>query len=169
MTHDAFCSRCGARLPSDPGGAPKCAECGRIAYLDPKLAAAAIVPHCGGIVLVKRAIEPAFGRWSFPSGYVNRGEQVERAAEREVFEETGLHVSAKWLVGLYSTPGGPVALSVYHAEVTGGTLSARDESLETGTFTLDRLPELAFEHDSRIIQDWLRARSARGPGHQGLS
>lgn len=161
MTDDLFCSRCGARLPPSPGGAPKCAGCGHVAYLDPKLAAAAIVPHGGGIVLVRRAIEPAFGRWSFPSGYVNRGEQVERAVEREVLEETGLHVSAKWLVGLYSTPGRPVALSVYHAEVTGGTLSARDEALETGTFTVRDLPELAFEHDSRIIQDWLRVSKRR--------
>jgi ADP-ribose pyrophosphatase YjhB (NUDIX family) len=57
--------------------------------MDPRLAAAAILPLDGGIVLVRRAIEPAYGRWSFPSGYVNRGEQVERAVEREVLEETG--------------------------------------------------------------------------------
>jgi ADP-ribose pyrophosphatase YjhB (NUDIX family) len=162
MTHDQFCSRCGARLlPGPGGGAPKCTGCGRIAYLDPKLAAAAIVPLDGGIVLVRRAIEPAYGRWSFPSGYVNRGEKVESAAEREVLEETGLRISVKWLVGLYSTPGNHVVLSVYHAEVTGGALSARDEALEIGAFALDRLPQLAFEHDARIIQDWLKTRERR--------
>lgn len=162
MDHDQYCSRCGARLmPGLREGAPKCPGCGRIAYLDPKLAVAAIVPYDGGIVLVRRAIEPGYGSWSFPSGYVNRGEQVERAAEREALEETGLSISAKWLVGLYSSSGDLVVLSVYHAEVTGGTLAASDETLEIGAFALDQLPRLAFEHDTVIIEDWLKARARR--------
>ena len=156
-----FCSSCGGRLAPRQDGPAQCTGCGRAAYLDPKLAAAAIIPHDGGIVLVRRAIEPAYGKWSFPSGYVNRGEKVEAAVEREVLEETGLQVSARWLVGLYSSPGQPVVLSVYHAEVIGGALSARDETLEIAAFPLRSLPDLAFEHDSRIISDWMRARGAQ--------
>ncbi|MEX2377158.1 MAG: NUDIX hydrolase [Dehalococcoidia bacterium] len=133
-----------------------------MAYADPKLAAAAIIPMDNGIVLVRRAIEPAYGRWSFPSGYVDRGEKVEKAVEREVWEESGLEVSARWLVGLYSEEGRPVVLSVYHAEITGGTLAAGDESSDAGTFPLDRLPEMAFDHDDRIIADWLEGRRLRG-------
>ena len=53
-------------------------------YSDPKVAAAAIIPMDGGIVLLKRAIEPQIGMWGFPSGYVDRGEKLERALEREV-------------------------------------------------------------------------------------
>ena len=67
-------------------GHPECSECGRTVWNDPKLAAAAIVPVDSGIVMVQRAIEPAIGKWSFPSGYVNRGEKVERAVEREVLD-----------------------------------------------------------------------------------
>ncbi len=161
MTHDEYCSRCGARLAPSEAGPPRCAGCGRVAYLDPKLSAAAIIPLDGGIVLVRRAIEPAYGKWSFPSGYVNRGEQVERAAEREVLEETGLHVKVEWLVGLYSTPGSAVVLSVYHAEVTGGALTAGDEALEAGAFPLIKLPELAFEHDATVLRDWQGMRRSR--------
>jgi ADP-ribose pyrophosphatase YjhB (NUDIX family) len=116
-------------------------------------------------VLVRRGIEPAYGKWSFPSGYVNRGEVVEQAVQREAFEETGLRVTVRWLVGLYSTAGSPVVLSVYHADVTGGTLAARDEALDAASFPVASLPDLAFDHDRRIVQDWvqgMRARSQSG-------
>jgi ADP-ribose pyrophosphatase YjhB (NUDIX family) len=138
-----------------------CAACDRVIYSDPKLAAAAIIPHGDGIVLIRRGIEPAYGEWSFPSGYVSRGEVVERAVEREALEETGLKVSAKWLVGLYSRADSPVVLAVYHAEIEGGALVAADEALDVGIFKLDSLPELAFEHDSRILVDWREAALRR--------
>ncbi len=144
-------------LPT-PDGHQRCSGCERIIYSDPKLAVAAIVPMDGGIVLVKRAIEPAYGKWSFPSGYVNRGEQVERALEREVLEETELEVQTGQLVGLFSGEGSPVVLAVYEAEVIGGSLIAADETLDAGVFEPDSLPELAFEHDDRIIRAWQEGR-----------
>ena len=156
MQQPEYCSACGGKLNPQASGPARCSGCGRLAYLDPKLAAAAIIPYRDGIVLVRRAIEPAYGKWSFPSGYVNRGEKVESAVEREVLEETGLHIKARWLVGLYSSAGQQVVLSVYHAEVSSGELAARDEALDTGSFGPDKLPELAFDHDARIIADWQR-------------
>ncbi|MDP6823205.1 MAG: NUDIX domain-containing protein [Dehalococcoidia bacterium] len=115
----------------------------------------------GELLLVRRGIQPAYGKWSFPSGYVNRGEQVERAVEREVVEETGLEVRVDWLVGLYSEPEKTVVLAVYSASVTGGALIAGDETLETATFPYDQLPELAFADDSRIVGEWLEGRALR--------
>ena len=149
-------------LRARPDGHRQCVACERVIYSEPKLAAAAIIPMRGGIVLIKRGIEPAYGRWSFPSGYVNRGEVVERAIEREVLEETGLTVTAGWLVGLYSSADSPVALAVYHAEVRSGDLVAADEALEAGVFSISGLPEPAFDHDALIISDWLAALSMRG-------
>jgi ADP-ribose pyrophosphatase YjhB (NUDIX family) len=143
-------------------GHRQCADCGRIVYSELKLAAAAIIPFQRGIVLIKRGIEPAYGKWSFPSGYVNRGEVIERAVEREVLEETGLRVAVKWLVGLYSSAGSAVALSVYHADVRGGELAAADEALEARVYGISHLPELAFEHDRRIVDDWLTGLDMRG-------
>ena len=166
MNHSAdqlnYCHGCGGQLVAEGSEHPVCSTCGRIHYLDPKVAAAAIVPMEGGIVLVRRAIEPAYGMWSFPSGYVNRGEKVESAVEREVMEECGLDVTAAWLVRLYSEPGARVILGVYHAEINGGELIAGSETLESGSFTIDSLPDLAFERDDRIIRDWEAGKRLRG-------
>ncbi|MDO8629175.1 MAG: NUDIX hydrolase [Phycisphaerales bacterium] len=165
MEQPGFCSSCGGRLATaataPPGTRPACVTCGRISYLDPKLAAAAIVDLDGKLVLVRRGIEPAIGKWSFPSGYVDRGEIVEAAVEREVSEETGLRVKANWLVGLYSQSGDAVVLAVYDVTVVGGDLRAGPEVLEVGDFDPRHLPELAFAHDDGIVADWQRGRAGR--------
>ncbi len=117
------------------------------------------MPMDGGIVMVQRAIEPAIGKWSFPSGYVNRGEKVERAIEREVLEECGLESTVERLIGLYSEEGNSIVLAVYEATVIGGDLNSADhETLDVDVFPVDNLPELAFEHDRGIVADWLKSR-----------
>ncbi len=136
------------------GGHHRCVQCERIIYSDPKVAVAAIIPMGDGIVLLKRAIEPQIGEWSFPSGYVDRGEKLERALEREVLEECGLVVSVNQLIGVYSEVEQPVVLVVYHADVVSGQLVAGDETAEARIFELDAMPKLAFEHDDRIVSDW---------------
>ena len=107
ISDSVYCPACGAKLVQRTNDVPVCPSCGRVAYADPKFAAAAVIPLDGGIVLVQRAIEPGLGMWSFPSGYVNRGEMPNRAVEREVREECGLIVSAGWVIGIYSTTGRP--------------------------------------------------------------
>ena len=144
------------------GGHHRCVDCGRIIYSDPKVAVAAIIPIDGGIVLLKRAIEPQIGMWSFPSGYVDRGERLERALEREVFEECGLTVRTEWLVGVFSEDDQAVVLVVYHAEPISGELVAGDETSEARVFAIEKMPDLAFEHDDRIVEEWLRGLEMRG-------
>ena len=157
-----YCSTCGTKLRQRAKDVPKCPACGRIAYADPKFAAAAVIPRDGGVVLVQRAIEPGLGMWSFPSGYVNRGELPSEAVEREVREECGLVVSADWVVGVYATAGQPVVLGVYNAEVVGGALIAGDETLASRVFPIDNLPKMAFAYDDRIVEDWRAGRRLRG-------
>ena len=157
-----YCPTCGTRLVQRTNDVPVCPSCGRVAYADPKFAAAAVIPLDGGIVLVQRAIEPGLGMWSFPSGYVNRGEMPNRAVEREVREECGLIVSASWVVGIYSTTGRPVVLGVYNAEVLGGALVAGDETLASRVFPIDDLPKMAFAYDQQIVEDWREGRRMRG-------
>ena len=162
-----YCPICGTRLRQRANDVPVCPACGRVAYADPKFAAAAVIPHDGGIVLVQRAIEPGLGMWSFPSGYVNRGEVPGRAVEREVLEECGLIVSADWVVGIYATTGQPVVLGVYNAEVLGGALTAGDETLAARVFPVDDLPTMAFPFDDQIVEDWLEGRRLRGVDGEG--
>ena len=57
------------------------------------------------VVLVRRAIEPGYGKWVFPGGYVDRGEEVRAAAVREAREETGLEVRLERLINIYSYAG----------------------------------------------------------------
>ncbi len=163
-THNADPHRNNVGLPSlTPihGGHHRCSECGRVIYSDPKVAVAAIIPMDDGIVLLKRAIEPNLGMWSFPSGYVDRGEKPEDALEREVAEECGLTVKARKLVGVYSDEGEPVILVVYHADLVGGELKAGDETADARVFSIESMPQLAFEHDSRILSDWLASTATR--------
>src|ERR687889_47736 len=79
-----FCPRCAGRLESrtlkqDDPERLVCDACGFVFYLGPKLVAGAIVETDGGIVLIQRAIEPGYGLWTFPGGFVERGEVAEAA------------------------------------------------------------------------------------------
>jgi ADP-ribose pyrophosphatase YjhB (NUDIX family) len=166
MFQPRFCPSCAGRLqPSDVEGheRPVCESCQFVYYLDPKIAVAVIVPHGEGIVLGRRAIDPGKGKWSFPSGYVDRGEVVEEAAVREVFEEIGLRVAIDDLVGLYSSRGETVVLVVYSASVQGGILAPGPEMTELGIFVPTDLPQMAFPHDRRIVHDWSVLSGSREP------
>ena len=154
-----FCAHCGGRLevrslkPTERPR-PVCTACGVVVYLDPKVAVGTIIPHEDGIVLLKRAINPGYGKWVFPGGFVDRGESLEEAAAREAWEEVGLRVETERLVGVYSYPDYPVVILVYQASVVGGILKAGEEALEATTFAVEALPwdDLAFESTRHALR-----------------
>ena len=140
---------------------PVCTACGHITFLDPKLAVAALIVRDGQILLGKRGPGTRSpGKWSFPAGFVERGEQVEAATAREVREETGLEIEPGELVGLFSEPGEMVVLAVYDATITtpDAVPIAGDDLVDLGWFPLDALPELAFARDYRIIERLLAGK-----------
>ncbi len=139
-----------------------CTACGFVFYLDPKLASGAVFSFNGGIVLVRRAIEPSYGKWVFPGGYVDRGETLEGATIREVKEESGLDVRLVRMLSTYSYPGNPVILAVFLGEVTGGSLRLDDESLDIRAFPPSDIPwdDLAFPSTRAALQDYLRLVSS---------
>jgi 8-oxo-dGTP diphosphatase len=158
-----FCPRCAGPLSarSLKDGEPDrlvCAACEYVFYLDPKVAACTICMVDGGIVLLRRAIEPQLGKWVFPGGFVDRGEQVTDAAVRETLEEVNLRVGISGILDAYSFPGSPVVVIVYAAEVLGGDLAAGDESLEVRVFAPEELPwdELAFDSTRAALRDYVR-------------
>ena len=106
------------------------------------------------VVLVQRNLEPQRGKWTFPAGFVDRGEKVENAAIREVFEETGFIVELDKLVGVYSQEDDPIILIVYSGHIVGGERTDNSEVQSIQTFPLHKLPVLAFDRDRKIIQDW---------------
>ena len=82
-------------------------------------------------MLLRRGIEPGYGKWVFPGGYVDRGEPLTAAAVREAREESGLDVRLDGLVNIYSYAGRTPVIVVYAATAIGGTLALDDESLES--------------------------------------
>lgn len=141
---------------------PVCTACGHITFLDPKLAVAALIVRDGQILLGKRGPGTRSpGKWSFPAGFVERGEQVETATAREVLEETGLAIDPGPLVGLFSEEGETVVLAVYEATMSNPDTipAAADDLVDLGWFPLDSLPELAFERDYHIIERLLATRT----------
>ena len=126
---------------------PVCVRCGQVIYLDPKVAVGTIVTDENGrVVLVRRAIEPGYGLWVFPGGYVDRGEEITAAAVREAKEEAGLDVRLDGLVNIYSYAGRPLVVIVYAATCIGGELCVDDECLEAQWFSASEIPweQLAF-------------------------
>jgi len=115
----------------------------------------------GGIVLLKRGVEPAIGKWVFPGGYVDRGEAVHDAAIRETKEESNLDVKLGPLLNVYSYPRSPNVIVVYSAEVIGGTLTAADESVDARAFKHGEIPwdELAFDSTRDALRDYLKLHS----------
>jgi ADP-ribose pyrophosphatase YjhB (NUDIX family) len=159
-----FCPSCGGRLearrlkPTEPDR-PVCASCGFVVYLDPKVAVGTII-RAGDdqLVLVRRAIEPGYGLWVFPGGYVDRGEEITAAAIREAREESWLDVRLEGLINIYSYGGHSPIIIVYAATAIGGDLCCDDECLETALFTPDEIPwnELAFRSTTDALNDYFK-------------
>lgn len=161
-----FCPVCGS--PLEPrvlkASEPKrlvCASaaCRFVFYLDPKMAVGTIIRVAEGrrIVLVKRAIEPGYGKWVFPGGYVDRGEEMTLAAIREAREETGLAIRIDRLINIYSYAGHTPIIAVYAATKVEGELMVDDEGLEAREFDLDDIPwdELAFRSTREALREYL--------------
>jgi len=132
--------------------------CGFVFYLDPKVAVGTVITRPNrDIVLVKRAIEPGYGKWVFPGGYVDRGEEVTLAAIREAREEAGLEVRLDRLIGIYSYAGRTPIIIVYAATLAGGELVVDEEGLEARWFAPTALPwdELAFLSTREALRDFL--------------
>lgn len=143
--------------------------CGFVFYLDPKIAVGTIIrmnaapasDATSGIVLVRRAIEPGYGKWVFPGGYVDRGEEITLAAIREAREESGLDVRIDHLVNIYSYAGRTPIVVVYAATCLGGELAVDDEGLEARSFEPPAIPwnDLAFRSTREALRDYLNART----------
>jgi len=158
-----FCPRCGGGLDRRvvKTHEPKrlvCRACSFIFYQDPKVVAGTIFMLDGGIVLLKRGVEPALGKWVFPGGYVDRGESVQDAAIRETKEESQLDVRLHSLLNVYSYRRSPNVIVVYAAEVIGGVLEAADESVEARIFSPDDVPwpDLAFDSTKDALKDYMK-------------
>jgi len=111
------------------------------------------------ILLVKRKNSPAKGQWAIPGGKIKPGERLKKAAEREIFEETGLLVKAGKPVFYFDVierdENGDL---LFHyvivdilAEYISGEIEAMDDALEAGWFSREEIPLLSLNDMSRIL------------------
>ena len=158
-----FCPSCAGPLESrllKPGEPERlvCSLCGQIIFMDPKVAVGTIIVNGEGqIVLVRRAIEPGYGLWVFPGGYVDKGELVTAAAIREAREEAGLEIKLERLLNVYSYQGRQIVVIVYAATAIGGELCHDEECLEVRWFGPSEIPwdTLAFESTREGLREFL--------------
>jgi ADP-ribose pyrophosphatase YjhB (NUDIX family) len=134
-----------------------CTVCGFIFYLDPKLSVIAVIPLHGGVVMVRRAIEPGYGLWVVPGGFVDLGEVVEDALIRETQEETFLTVRPVRLLNIYSYRNHRTVIAAYVTEYVSGELAAGDETLEARVFGLQEIPwpKIAFSSTKEALREYI--------------
>ena len=130
-------------------------------HRNPALTVDAVIVKNKKILLIKRKQEPYRGQYALPGGFVEYGETVEAALQREVIEETGLVVKINSLVGVYSDPDrdprGHVVSVAFAADIVGGTLAAGSDASDAMLWDITGLPPLAFDH-AQIISDSLVRR-----------
>ena len=169
MTH--FCVNCGAALePRTIEGREieACPNDSFVLWHDPKVSTAVVVETDGGIVLGRRAIEPGYGLWCLPGGFVNDDEDPALAASRECLEEINAAVEVTGLIGVYHVPkaDAPSMVAIaYGARLAAGARpSAGSEMLEVGVFPPDAVPPLAFPSHQAVLADYLRSRAQAAAG-----
>ena len=158
-----YCPHCAGRLAAkmiDEKERLVCQECGFIFYINPKVAAGALIEHQERVVLVRRGIEPRAGYWALPSGFAEYGETIEETAIRECREETGLEIELDDLLGVYSVNSnfyGHLILVLYSGHVVGGELVAGDDASEAALFAPAELPaDMAFRAHCQALRDWTK-------------
>jgi len=158
-----FCPLCGASMASrmvlpERASRKVCAQCGFVLFPGPKLVAGCLVIDAGRVLLIRRGIAPALGKWTFPGGYVDFGENAADAAVRETREEVGMRATLGPLVGVFTDPQS-VALTVvvYLAEPGPDAPGLSDEASEVRYFGPDEIPwhDLAFPTTIDAVTAWL--------------
>jgi ADP-ribose pyrophosphatase YjhB (NUDIX family) len=104
-----FCSKCGApvALSEVPGDSIKrfvCSACNTIHYTNPNMVVGAMIYWGDRVLLCKRAIEPRYGYWNLPAGYLENGEKSHEGAIRETMEEAGAEIVIEGVHAVYNLP-----------------------------------------------------------------
>lgn len=161
-----YCSACGApvelRLPPDDNRQRHvCTICATIHYQNPKLVVGAIPEwEDGRILLCRRAIEPRYGLWTLPAGFMENGETTAAAAVRETLEEANARIAIGDLYSMYNLPHINQVHLLYRARLHDLEFSPGTESLEVELFEEQDIPwdEIAFRPVRLTLQHFFADR-----------
>jgi ADP-ribose pyrophosphatase YjhB (NUDIX family) len=162
-----FCSNCAAPLvrrvpPGDTLPRWVCDACGEIHYQNPKLVVGAIPEHDGRLLLCRRAIEPRYGYWTLPAGFMENDETPGQAALRETLEEAGARIELGAPFSMISIPRVNQVHLFYLARLATLEFKPGEESLEVALVEEARVPwqEIAFRTVGITLKRWFADRAA---------
>src|ERR1700748_443371 len=123
-----------------------CAECGYILYDNPKIVVGSVARWGERSLLGGRSIEPRYGYWTLPAGYLDLNEAASAGAEREAWEEARARIEIEGLLAIYDIPRISQVQLIYRARPLHHAIQAGFESLEVKLFRWEEIPwnELAF-------------------------
>lgn len=154
-----FCSHCGnpvsQRIP-DGDTRPRyvCGQCQSIHYQNPRIVAGCLPVWQEQVLLCRRAIEPRRSYWTLPAGFMENGETMQQAAQRETWEEACARVNDLQLYTLFDLPHINQVYMFFRAELADGDFAVGEESLEVRLFHQAEVPwsELAFPTIGRTLE-----------------
>lgn len=140
-----------------------CADCGFIAYENPKIVVGSVCLWEGRFLLCKRAIDPRAGYWTLPAGYLELHESTIAGAAREAWEEAQARIAIDSLLAIYDIPRISQVQLIYRARLIAPDVAAGPESLAVQLFTWDEIPwqDLAFPSVRWALEHY-RESSASG-------
>jgi ADP-ribose pyrophosphatase YjhB (NUDIX family) len=166
-----YCTHCAApvdvRIPPDDNR-PRhvCTACGVIHYINPKVVVGCLPVIGEQVLLCRRAIEPRYGKWTLPAGFLECGETLETGALRETLEEAGAEVTIEGLYTVLSIVHANQIYMMFRATLPQPVFSAGTESLEVALFDEADIPwdELAFSTIRRTLEHFFEDRRKGGFG-----
>lgn len=162
-----FCSHCGAPVavripPGDTLPRHVCDQCGTIHYQNPKLVIGAIPEWEDKILMCRRAIEPRYGLWTLPAGFMENAETTAEAATRETLEEARARIEITGLYSLINVPHINQVHLLYRARLLDADFAPGEESLEVALFDEATLPweRIAFRSIAMTLRFYYEDRKA---------
>ncbi len=117
-----------------------CTRCATVHYANPKLVLGTIPVWQDQVLLCKRAIEPRYGLWTLPAGFMELGESTADGAMRETLEEAGARVELGRLFSVFDIPHVDQVHMFYLATLKDLNFAAGVESLEVKLFKEEDIP-----------------------------
>lgn len=160
-----FCGECGSaaemRIPEgDDRERSICTSCGHIHYDNPRIIVGCLPAFEDKVLLCKRAIEPRYGYWTLPAGFMENGETTAEGAARETWEEARARVSNQDLYRVFDVPYIHQVYMFYRCTLDNGAYGVGPESLETSLFREDEVPweEIAFPVVKQTLKSYFADR-----------
>ncbi|WP_227429114.1 NUDIX hydrolase [Psychrobacter sp. I-STPA6b] len=161
----AYCLQCGhqaeQKIPEgDHNLRLVCPSCDYIHYENPKVICGALVIYEQKVLLCRRAIEPRYGYWTLPAGFMEIGETIAQGALRETVEEADAIATNPHLYCIYDIPDIGQIYVLYLTDLQDGKFGTGIESLECALFSEDEIPwdEIAFEAVKRTLNHYFTDR-----------